>query len=265
MNKKIVIVLSLIGVAIVASGFLIKQSTSENAATRESSTVSATTPAVESETNPASSKEVTTLATQWRWQSTEQAKKKAELSTGSETLLFTPQSVHDALQAVKVDQNGDIILDHDALISLDEALERIYNRLDGESLLDLQDLIENALPGKVGQQTAKLVGDYQSFLQAKEEFSLIHESAGRPYSEPTVASIQSDQALYDELKSLRELHLGRDTAGSLFEVSDANAEYFFDSLLLETDSSLTPEQKAQRRQEIQARLNELTGNAAEVN
>lgn len=209
-----------------------------------------------------------TIASQWLWQETNKQAKQANSSTeinNDEPLPFTPQSVYDALQAVKVDENGDIIRDHGALISLDEALERIHNRLNSDSLFSLQDLIKGALPGKVGEQTAELVEDYYGFLEAKEEFSQIHEGLANASAQQSAASLNSDQALYGELQVLRAIHLGRQATDSLFRVSDANAQFMFDSMQLGFENSLSPEEIATRRAEIQTRhqeqLGELDNNA----
>ena len=200
-----------------------------------------------------------TIAKQWQWPEDQQ-----ELDVNAvqnQSLPFTTQSVYDALQAVKVDENGNIILDHDALISLDEALERIHNRLDSESLLKLQDLIRDALAGKTGEQTAQVVEDYQRFLGAQEEFSQMHQ--GSVSTVQTLNSLDSDQALYRELQNLREIHLGTDTTASLFHNSDANAEFMFDSLRLGLEQNLTPEEIESRRLEIQQRLQQQLGGEPE--
>lgn len=198
-----------------------------------------------------------TIASEWQWQEID---KNRNNTASADVLPFTPKSVHDALHAVKLDENGDIILDHDALISLDETLERIYNKLDGESLAILRDLITDALPGKAGAQTAKLVEDYQQFLQAKEAFSLANENPAYSSREQTVATIENDRLLYSELQQLREVHLGSDVAKNLFNVSDANAEFMFDSLKLEADQSISADERAAKHKEIQDRLQQRTGN-----
>ena len=142
-------------------------------------------------------------------------------------------------------------------MSLDEALERIYNRLDGESLLELEKLIQSSLPGKAGEQTAKLVSDYQGFLQAKERFSQVHEGSGYDANnQQTLATIERDIELYSELQDLRELHLGTDTAQQLFHQSDANAEFMFESIKLGMRTDLTPEQIAAQQAEIEQRLSQ---------
>jgi hypothetical protein len=193
-----------------------------------------------------------TIAKQWQWPRDRDQQERDATAAEDESLPFTEQSVYDSLQAVKVDENGNIILDHDALISLDEALERIHNRLDSESLLKLQDIIRDALPGKTGEQTAQVVEDYQRFLGAQEEFSQMHQ--GSVSTVQTLNSLDNDQALYRELQNLREIHLGTENTASLFHDSDANAEFMFDSLRLGLEQHLTPEEIESRRREIQQRL-----------
>jgi len=223
---------------------------------------------VEADVNQTSTREldgseegVSTLAEQWQWQ--ENTAQAENLSASSEPIdddsPFNEQSVHDALQAVKVDENGDVILDHDAQVSLDEALERIYNKIDSNDLLRLQELIEEALPEKVGKQVSQLVGDYHQFLKAKEEFSLIYENTGNTSAEQSIPSINRDQQLYVELQALRELHLGDETAKDLFFVSDATAEFMFESMKLQLDNNISPDEKVTLYQELQAQLQEKIG------
>lgn len=208
-----------------------------------------------------------TIASQWQWRN---KPKLSVVAEGGDDLMqevqlpFTEQSVHDALQVVKVDENGNVIMDHDALISLDEALERIHNKLDAESLLKLEDLIKEALPGKTGEQTAALVGDYHQFLEAKEQFDQIHSVSSVVGNQQTVASIESDQSLYKELQALREVHLGVEVTQSLFHDSDVNAEFMFESIKLGLDTSLTQEQIITQRQLIEARRREQMGESIEL-
>lgn len=239
LNKKmpiIIIVLILVMAAIIYAMTRTTSSSKTNEQNAQSS-------------NPANTKP--TIATEWQWQEADSSQ--IEIATDSGTLLpFTAESVYNALQAVKLDADGNIILDHDALISLDETLERIHNRLDSESLSILQDLIKKALPGKAGEQTAQIVGDYYNFLEAKEEFSQLDEALTDTNREETLESAENDEALYAELQSLREVHMGNEATNTLFRISDANAKYMFDSMKLERDSSLTPAEKENRRKEFEA-------------
>lgn len=193
-----------------------------------------------------------TVATHWNWQ---RARAQSEMiqqnNPNFDGLPFTAQSVFDALQTVKLDENGNLILDHDALLSLDEALERIYNKLDADSLRLLQDLIRESLPGNPGEQTAKIVEQYLGYLQAKDEFSRINDELSGERTSESMASIVDDQALYSELQALRELHLGTEATSDLFRVTDANATYMFESMKLGLDTTLNDEQREERHQAIQ--------------
>lgn len=193
-----------------------------------------------------------TLATSWDWQGAKQHSEQIQKNSGNRaTLPFTPQSVFDALQAVKLDKDGNLILDHDALLSLDEALERIHNKLDAESLRLLQELIRESLPGKAGEQTAQIVGQYYDYLQAKDEFSRINEGLSEEGREESVQTIVDDQTLYAELQALREVHLGSENTASLFRVTDANATYMFESMKLGMDPSLGEQEREAKRLMIQ--------------
>jgi len=254
-NKpKIYIVISLLVVAIcVAMMFAFKNPSNDSTAMKEVNSVEA----IQQNTRDVEKPQVETIATKWQWQKIENRDTTANIDNDV-TLPFTPQSVHDALQAVKIDENGNVILDHFALVSLDEALERIYKKLDGESLNELLDLINQALPGPAGEQTAKLVSDYSRFLGAKDEFAQVYEGIDDPSIKQSVATIESDQALYAELQALREVHLGSDVAQSLFEVSDANAQYMFESLKLSLNESLSAQERAARQTELESLFEQLT-------
>jgi lipase chaperone LimK len=183
-----------------------------------------------------------------KWYISESASQ--NVSAQQDDLIFAPSSIYQSLQAVKVDEEGKLILDHDAFLALDEALARIYDRLDASSLAQLQALIKAALPGITGEQTAELVADYYRFLGAKAVFSSELEPTVENATD-TVEQIDDNQQLYQELKALRELHLGTEAATELFRVSDAAAEYMFESMKLGLDNALDDEQKAQVYQALQ--------------
>ena len=183
-----------------------------------------------------------------KWYISESASQ--NVSAQQDDLIFAPSSIYQSLQAVKVDEEGKLILDHDAFLALDEALARIYDRLDASSLAQLQALIRSALPGITGEQTAELVADYYRFLGAKAVFSSELEPTVENATD-TFEQIDDNQQLYQELKALRELHLGTEAATELFRVSDAAAEYMFESMKLGLDNALDDEQKVQVYQALQ--------------
>lgn len=200
-----------------------------------------------------------TIETQWQW-SQINARSQSTTQAPPKSLPFTPKFVYEALKAVKLDENGNVIYDHNALLSLDEALLRMQNKLDSESLAILQSIIIDGLPGKAGEQTAKVVADYYHYLEAKDEFSRTSEKLADTSVHQTVNAIENDELLYSELQALREVHLGHDVTNGLFRVTDADAHYMFASMKLDFNENLSEEEKRIKRREIQEKHNQRSIN-----
>lgn len=212
-----------------------------------------------SQTFSHASQHTDTIANQWQWAALNE---QAEIQPQKKPLPFTPKFVYEALKAVKLDENGNVIYDHDALLSLDEALLRIQNKLDSESLAILQAIIKDGLPGKAGEQTAKIVGDYYHFLEAKDEFSRTSEALADTGVHKSVSAVENDELLYSELQALREVHLGHDVSNGLFRITDADAQYMFASMKLDLDGNLSEEEKLEKRREIQEQHTQRSINIA---
>lgn len=198
-----------------------------------------------------------TLASAWQW-NTQPAHASQEINAGdratppayskenampSETVArpFTEESVYTALQSIRLDDQQNIILDHEALLALNEALDYQDIELNTPQMAELQDLIRAGLPGSIGEQTAQIVADYHDYLVASREFNAIYESS---------MSTENAAERYAELASLRALYLGQDVADKLFRVSDANAQYMLDMAQIDQDSSLSEEEKQQQRDQV---------------
>jgi hypothetical protein len=199
-----------------------------------------------------SNNNISTIAKQWQWtELNTQQDQPIKIEIAEKALPFTAKFVYEALKAVKLDRDGNVIHDHDALLSLDEALLRIQSKLDTESLSILQQIIKDGLPGKAGEQTAKIVGDYYYFLEAKDEFSETSEALSDLSVHDTAGAVENDELLYAELQALRDVHLGSDVSTGLFRVSDASAQYMFDSMKLDFDQNMTEMDKQKIRLEIE--------------
>jgi len=157
---------------------------------------------------------------------------------------FDVEYIYNALQSVKLDENGDVVIDHDAMKALDETLAYDGLKLDSQALSDLQDLIKLGLPGKAGEQTAQVVGDYYQLLGAQKEFLSLYSETG---------NLDDYRTQYEELSALRELYLGSEVAAKLFEVSNADARYMYESMTLEANTSLTDNEKKKMLAEITER------------
>lgn len=248
-QTKSILFLFIIAVLIAVFAFM-KSGNESGKSSVNNSTESDSEKTIAVETKDTKKHNTQSIASEWRWEEFET--KDSEEGVANE--LFTVESVHAALQAVEIDEYGDLVLDNKALFALDEALERIHAQLDADSLQALLDVIKDALPGKIGEQTAQLVEDYHGFLGAQAEFNQLHQYTNT--GPQTVASLEQDRGLYAELQTLRELHLGTQTAQSLFQEVNANADFMFDMLSLDLETNLSPEEIAKRRAEIQARYEE---------
>lgn len=208
-----------------------------------------------------------TVAAVWKWETPPTPQKVAE-NTNAKSVYdvdadaefpFTQASVYQALSRVKLDEHGDIVIDDDALMALNDTFEHSDIQLDDKALTALQSLIQRGLPGLAGEQTAQLVADYYQYIGAKNEFNSLYESSSQDQE------IEGYEAQYSELVALRELYLGAQVADDLFAVSDANARYMFESMKLEMNTSMSEEDKAQEQAKIVALHAESTTNVSNWN
>jgi len=184
-----------------------------------------------------------TIATAWQWEGFQDIDKgKADrtsvaklesANTNKDYVAFDVVFIYDALQRVKLDDNDNVVLGHDVLTALDEALDDRVLSLDQLGLNQLQDLIKIGLPGRSGEQASRVVGDYFNYLVAKKEFNRIY---------PEAKNMQEYRSQYDEMLALRNLYLGEDVAQRLFEQEDLDAEHMFATMYTDesTNSDTVP-------------------------
>jgi lipase chaperone LimK len=184
-----------------------------------------------------------TIATAWQWE------EPTNILEENSSPAFSEKVVYNALQKVRLDSQGNVIIDHEALIALNATLDDSSLQLDEQALLELQIIIRQGLPGNAGDDVAKIVANYYHYLEASKEFNAIYEtgSSNSPAIENTTDEHKEN---YRELTALRELYLGSDTSTKLFSTSDANANYMFDMLEIEQATDLSDEEKQQKRLEI---------------
>lgn len=197
--------------------------------------------------NPSAREELLskTVGTEWQWDNfSDEAEANGEhAEQQSASVPFDVPFIYEALQDVRLDAQGNVVVDDEALKALDETLKFSNLDLNPAALEELQELIRIGLPGSAGEQTAKIVGNYYRFLQAEKEFNELYRNPG----------MDGDlQAGYEELVALRELYLGADVASKLFEKQDRDARYMLESMLLARDDSLSPEEKQARQEQLSA-------------
>ncbi len=192
-----------------------------------------------------------TLGARWRMPASDPAEA-AETPQPDEAIdiPFDADAIFTALQNVRVDANGNVIVDDLALEALNESLQYGQLELSEQNLADLRELIKVGLPGKAGEQTAQIVTNYYGYLEAKNELN----------SGPGDVEQASFEQQYRELQQLRERHLGADVAGQLFQAKDARARYMFEAQRIQDDPTLTAEEKLQRVNGLNQKMQESSIN-----
>lgn len=199
-----------------------------------------------------------TIANAWQWEEA------VNTSVEKKTATFTEKSVYSALQRVRLDDQDNVIIDHEALIALNATLDDSRLHLNEQALAELQIIIRQGLPGNAGDDVAKIVADYYRYLEASKEFNIIYETDSSNHQ--TIENTTEEyEANYRELISLRDLYLGSDTSSKLFSISDANANYMFDMLKIEESKVLSETEKQIKRTEIMDRHAEQTINVSNWN
>lgn len=190
-----------------------------------------------------------TVAAVWQGQTVADAAAEHEQTSGSDTIPFSADALYEALQNVRIDNNGEVVLDNQALEALNHTLQYGEVTLSDQNLEILQELIKIGVPGKAGEQTADIVVDYYRYLGAKDEFTAMTQAS------PNELTPDDYRQQYKELQALRDLYLGEEVASKLFAETDANARYMFKAQQLEADASLSSDEKAEQ---LNALNNELT-------
>lgn len=189
-----------------------------------------------------------TVAAAWQWPDDPADSDETAIAT-EDDIPFNADGLYEALQNVRIDANGDVILDAEALNALNRTLQHGAVELSEQNLADLRELIQVGLPGKAGEQTARVVTDYYQYLGAQEEFNDMYET------HPTEATDVADfERQYEELQALRKLYLGKEVAEQLFAEADAGARYMLDVRKIESDPGLTEEEKARELEALNTRL-----------
>lgn len=154
---------------------------------------------------------------------------------------FNADAIFEAIQKVRVDAQGNVVLDHETLMLLERTLGQRDLQLDDAALTQLKELVEYALPG-AGVQVAAIAGDYYAFLRAKNAYE---EQA---YEDGQAEDYEDRQR---HLQLLRETWLGAEVASKLFAQTDAQAALMRANMLLAAEASLSQEERQQRQQYIQ--------------
>lgn len=155
--------------------------------------------------------------------------------------FFDIAEVRRRLGRIELNDAGEIVLNDSALSALRGAFATLEGRLDTASLQELEQLIRRTLPGRAGEQTAQVVGDYYRYDRALRSF----DAGAAVADDLTRASVRQEQ-----LAALRMQYFGPEVANKLFAREQAYARYTIESMRIQAAADLSAEQKAR----LQARL-----------
>lgn len=163
------------------------------------------------------------------------------------TPAFNADAIFDATQKVRVDAQGNVVLDHDTMVLLQNTLGQQDLQMDELALAELKDLVEYAMPGSAGAQVAVIAGNYYEFLRAKAAYEELANDAGSTENYEYRENYEDRQR---QIQLLRETYLGAEVANSLFAQTDAENELMRASIALSVDVSLSDEERQQQLAEI---------------
>lgn len=190
--------------------------------------------------------ELPTLGSAWDWDALGRGNAAgSQGTTPTETVdlasaPFDIEVVHQYLEQIRLDEDGGLRLDDTTRRALEQALTNDNLRLHGAEFHKLKSIIEAALPGRVGQETAEIVEDYYAYLQTEEQYRRKY-----PYTADT-DPLQD----YEALVSLRGVALGWDVADQLFFKADNDARYMIESFKLAQSDQLSDEERHARQAEL---------------
>ncbi len=150
------------------------------------------------------------------------------------------------LSEVRLDDDGNVVIDHLTLDALNETLAHRYPELtlDPAQVEALQELVRVGLSGAAGEQAAQLVGNYYQLLKAQQELDNLYQRQG---------DARNHEAEYREQVSLREMYLGADVARQLFAMEDRDARYMMASMELAQRSTLSAEERNRQQAQLRRR------------
>lgn len=198
-----------------------------------------------------------TVGAHWNWDSVDKDRNTTPNDKGKATSTepaeasdfpYSAEEIYLALEKIRVDDSGNLVLDEITLQSLHDALGSGHAKLTDEHVRVLQEIIQMGLPGTTGDQAAELVGNYQQYLSALEDSSALLVRT---------ETVTDQRKQYEEMMHLRRLYLGEDAANSLYAKTEAQNQYMITATEIQADPDLSKEEKVARQQAaMTARIDE---------
>lgn len=158
---------------------------------------------------------------------------------------FGLEDIATALSRINLDDNGQIQADQQARTVLEAAFLRPEQAMDETRFSELKTLIEGGLQGDAGQQAAAMAERFYRYSNAYREV------AGTFGHHGELHNAESD---FEQLSRLRRTYLGEELSDSLYGEEEALMHYTLQSMRIQTDETLSPEQKQTRQEALRKQV-----------
>ena len=157
-------------------------------------------------------------------------------------------SLEEQLLKIKVDENGDVILDRDANNRIATGFHKVPLPLSPELITDLQRTITRSLPSPLGEQVAEIIAGYHDYLVAiKSEQELF----GSPQN------IGDHKRRLEQKMVLQTLILGESNSRKLFAQENADQMYMLEGMEVATNRDLSPKQRKHMLAELEQQRRQM--------
>ncbi|MEX1032021.1 MAG: lipase chaperone [Cellvibrionaceae bacterium] len=201
------------------------------------------------------------IANRWQWENFTGTKPAPEPAADGDNAEVEPRPtsevpfdvvvIYNILQDIQLDDNGLVVPNQAAKSALEKAFDDLGPDVSPEAMSELQELIRIGLPGKAGEEAARVLENYYQFRLAEEEYNRQVEKQLSQMENPT-PSIDR----YEELMQLRRRYLGDDIADQLFAVENAQARHMFATVEIQQNADLTDEEKQAELAALQEELHD---------
>ena len=158
---------------------------------------------------------------------------------------FDYELVELALQEVKLDEEGALLIDADTADVLLRAVAELPVDMDENILQRVMFLTTKGLPGPAGEQLALVLRNFFRYQQASTEISGLDNV--------TVGEVRSEH-LFQQDVALKELYMGKEITAGLFGHKHLVRSYLFSRRKVNENSDLTRQQKKQRLAELEGQF-----------
>ncbi|BES72376.1 hypothetical protein RE428_33940 [Marinobacter nanhaiticus D15-8W] len=159
--------------------------------------------------------------------------------------VFKLDDIATALSRIKLDDDGQILVDRQVRTVLEAAFMQPKTPVDETRFEELKTLIAGGLDGEAGQQAAAMAERFYRYSNAYREVADTFGHHG---------ALQNVEADFEQLSRLRRTYLGDELSDSLYGEEEALMRYTLQSMRIQTDGKLSPEQKQVQQEQLRKRV-----------